>query len=681
MEEKKPLKIKFKTAVILIIIATIILGVCGANVYASTNGYGNVFFLIKYLITGEKPEIIGKNDLLSDRDITISYEPILLTEDIKLQIRNLQIKDNKAKLIMVVNESKENDVTPLKYKVYNESNKLICEQNSSNNNKSLGEYPEELLLSEFKNEDKILNLEIFNSKNEKLTKIAIDLDTREVVIEGEKEAIEKISEIELKKFLGHVTSLEPYKDSEDERILFAGSMFAQKEEFNVNKLDELNKMLEATGYEILSNPLKNAKYFKIVNNGGANYIEVTVGRGGFEPNTVIDIKDISYCGGIYKAKFNYAFIHEPDAFNMSHLEELDIKDATVYFRKNEDTKYSTFKIVKFEENSEIIEKVKENNDQYTIVTQLTPSGFAGSSLHRIDLYSNKDVYLITFDGGGFEENNIKSKELIARNVDSISKSEDGDIYIKGGTRVKDDLGWIHFEDNNIGANTNKKNIVLYNGIEIAVRTGIQDISDMKNTNDNKNRYNTKYYNYENGKYLNESVGVFGDETYEGYSVVSNVKRIAMTKKYNAIPREYITINRLPNELADMSGYSSVNIDEIDLDGDGTKEHIVCYTFNASDNDYDGGEIQASSGIMLFDDDYKKIADLVTLDQGFWGNIKTENNKIFLSLKDIEYIDINEDGVMELIIKVPCYEGTKISILEYKNGVLNGEKSIKASLLP
>ena len=237
-----------------------------------------------------------------------------------------------------------------------------------------------------------------------------------------------------------------------------------------------------------------------------------------------------------------------------------------------------------------------------------------------------------------------------------------------------------FSDEEVKIEINK-NIILYNGMEIATRTGIQDISDMRNTNDNKNRYNTKYYNYENGKYLNESIGTFGDETYEGYSVVSNVKRIAMTKKYNAIPREYITINRLPNELADMSGYSSVNIDEIDLDGDGTKEHIVCYTFNASADDYDGGEIQASSGIMLFDNNYKKIADLVTLDQGFLGNIKTENNKIFLSLKDIEYIDINEDGVMEIIIKVPCYEGTKISILEYKNGVLNGEKSIKASLLP
>ncbi len=456
MEEKKPLKIKFKTAIVLIIIGAIILTFFGANVYASANGYGNVFFLIKYLITGEKPEISGKDELLSDRDITISYEPIVLTEKIKIQIRNLQIKDNKAKLFVAVNDNQSTEDTPLMYKVYNNENKLICEQKSSKEDNNTTEYIEELLLKEFKNDEKIIHLEIFNSKNQKLTRITINIETRELIVDGEKEAIEKISEIELKQFLGYVTSLEPNKNSEDERILFANSMLAQKEGLEINKLDEVNKMLDATGYERLSNPLKKAEYFKIVNKGGTNYIEVTAGRGGFEPDTVIEIKEISYCGGLYTAKFNYTFIHEPDTFNLNHLDELEIKETTVYFRKNEDTTYSTFKVVKFEDNNEMTKNVLIENDELIrsdIVTQLTPSGFAGSSLNRVELYSNKEVYLITFDGNGFENNNIKSNVLIAKNVDSIYKAEDGDIYIKGGIQVKDDIGWIHFEDgNNLGTN-------------------------------------------------------------------------------------------------------------------------------------------------------------------------------------------------------------------------------------
>ena len=236
-------------------------------------------------------------------------------------------------------------------------------------------------------------------------------------------------------------------------------------------------------------------------------------------------------------------------------------------------------------------------------------------------------------------------------------------------------------DRKVETKENTKNIVLYNGMEISTKTGVQNVSDMKISTENKNKYNTQYYNYENGKYINETKGTFGEETYEGYSAVSNVKKIAMTKKYNAIPREYKTINELPKELMDMASYSSVDINEVDLDGDGKEEYIVCYTHNVSNDDYDGGEMEASSGIMLFDNNYKKVSDLVTLENGFWGNKKAENNKVFLTLKDVEYIDIDEDNCMEIIIKVPTYEGTKISVLKYKNGVLSGEKNIKASVLP
>ena len=68
MEEKKPLKIKFKTAVILIIVAVIIIGVCGANVYASKHGYDNIFFLIKYKISGRDDRITDRDKLLLEDD-------------------------------------------------------------------------------------------------------------------------------------------------------------------------------------------------------------------------------------------------------------------------------------------------------------------------------------------------------------------------------------------------------------------------------------------------------------------------------------------------------------------------------------------------------------------------------------------------------------------------------------
>ena len=40
------------------------------------------------------------------------------------------------------------------------------------------------------------------------------------------------------------------------------------------------------------------------------------------------------------------------------------------------------------------------------------------------------------------------------------------------------------------------------------------------------------------------------------------------------------------------------------------------------------EPEAFSEIMLLDYNYKKIANIITLENGFWGNVKEENCKIF-----------------------------------------------------
>lgn len=241
------------------------------------------------------------------------------------------------------------------------------------------------------------------------------------------------------------------------------------------------------------------------------------------------------------------------------------------------------------------------------------------------------------------------------------------------------------EIDNVGTSNNvtqsEENIVLYKGIQIATKPGVQNLLDMEVNDESNKKYNTTFYNYENGKYEGATIGEFGEETYEGVSVVQNVKRIAMTQKYNAIPRNYTTIEELPKQLIDMADCSSVDIQSIDLDNDGKTEYLICYTVNYAEGEIGDGEPEASSGIMILDFNYKKIADLVLLENGFWGNIKKEDNKIFLSLNDVEYVDIDNDGIMEVIINVPTYEGSKISIIEYNNGNIEGETDLIASVLP
>ncbi|MBR3152628.1 MAG: hypothetical protein IKF52_03380 [Clostridia bacterium] len=222
--------------------------------------------------------------------------------------------------------------------------------------------------------------------------------------------------------------------------------------------------------------------------------------------------------------------------------------------------------------------------------------------------------------------------------------------------------------------------VLYNGYEIKKTAGVQNLSEMKITDEATKKYNKKvYYNYQNGQYAGETTGTFGEQIYEGVSVVDNVSRIAISEKYDAIPRKFTATDKLPNELKDMADYTHVEIQSIDLDGDGTDERIVGYHLNYKAGEIGDGSPEASSGIILMDSNYKKIADLVTLEDGFWGGIKEEAQKIFIEIRDTEYVDIDNDGVMEIIIDVPTYEGKQISIIKYDNGKVEGQTDIKASV--
>lgn len=266
----------------IIAIITCIAGLLGGvNVYASTNGYGNVFFLIKYLVTGEKTEITNKNELLSDRDITISYKPISLTENLEMQIRNLQIKDNKATLIIAVNEKNNTNITPLNYKLLNATEKTLCKQKSSK--KALEkEYLEEIIFNGITKDDEVVKLDIYTSYNTNLAKITINLMTKEIIVDGEKQALEQISEIELKKFLSDKISSK-YKKSQKENI-------------------------------------------------------------------ILNLRDISYCAGLYKADINYVFIDSDNTFEIDY-DSLRTSALTAYFTLNKNNLTDMFSIVKLEENN------------------------------------------------------------------------------------------------------------------------------------------------------------------------------------------------------------------------------------------------------------------------------------------------------------------------------------------
>lgn len=214
----------------------------------------------------------------------------------------------------------------------------------------------------------------------------------------------------------------------------------------------------------------------------------------------------------------------------------------------------------------------------------------------------------------------------------------------------------------------KEKIILYKGL---------DFSDGKNLNDityneaNKKKYEIEYFNYENGEKLEKSKGNLV-ETYEGISAVENVKKIAISVEYDAIPRKYTTIEELPEELYELADCNKVEIQSVDLDGDGKKEYIVASNSYASPEDYDTDTYTNYSDISLYDNKFKKIAILVKAKDQFREVDGKITSEFFYCLDDVEYIDIDDDGIMEVLVDLNYWENIGVNSYKYKDGKITGE---------
>ena len=209
--------------------------------------------------------------------------------------------------------------------------------------------------------------------------------------------------------------------------------------------------------------------------------------------------------------------------------------------------------------------------------------------------------------------------------------------------------------------------ILYNGKEMEIKMGRQILDYMELNEENKTKYNIKYTSYSNGKKQTKE-GKF-EEANEGYGVVQNIDKIAISSDYNAIPRKVKSIKTLPEELKLKLDYTNASAEEIDLDGDGKKEYLIVYEIE------DKKENIAKSTLMLFDSNYQKIATLMELDDGI---IDADKN-VFLSLKDITYVDIDNDGILEILVQEPTDEADVVCVYKYANGNLEGEINVEVKL--
>lgn len=221
---------------------------------------------------------------------------------------------------------------------------------------------------------------------------------------------------------------------------------------------------------------------------------------------------------------------------------------------------------------------------------------------------------------------------------------------------------------------NESLVVLYNGLILDTskmdEVVLQYIDSKKDESD---KYVITYYSYENYSFKESKLGVFSTQLFDGLVKIDSVGKVAISEDYNAIPRNVKVVNTIPTIVSDnnpkVSDYDSIKTLIVDLDGNGADEYILVLANKKT----------GYSKITLIDSKGTKVADLASIEKSKWK--KDANAEYYLSISNIETIDVDNDGIMEIILEIPHATGEPtVSLLKYNNGVLSGKTGIECSLL-
>lgn len=221
---------------------------------------------------------------------------------------------------------------------------------------------------------------------------------------------------------------------------------------------------------------------------------------------------------------------------------------------------------------------------------------------------------------------------------------------------------------------NENLIVLYNGLILDTTKMDQvELKYIDNSSVDKDKYVITYYNYENFAYTNSALGKLSEPIFDNLVGIQGVGKIAISESYSAILKDAKIINTLPTAISEnnkLEEFDSVKTIITDLDMNGVDEYIAIL---ANKN-------TGYSKISLYDGTGKLVADLAYIEKSKWN--QTTNAEYYLSLENVNILDVDNDGVMEILIEIPKYEGEpSVSILKYKNSELTGKTNIECSLLP
>ncbi len=363
-----------KAKVAVITLSTIVVLFLGLQVYASTNGYGNVFFMIKNLITTGNPA--GEQEIFSDKDITLSYKSIEVAEGLKIQANRLEIKDGKTKIYLSIKSESYNHL-PLKYDISTTDNtgKLIKDKTRSmgiapENDDDIS-YQEVITLDYEVGDNDIIIIKIIDVMDKELRTLEINLQTREITIKGEKD-FEKISEIELKKYLSAFALLNDKSNYtvSDNMIEIATKIQAIDNSKIVLKRETINEIAkqiygENAKFETKKDSQgKDVEVLKDMRVGTYETLDDTYDLMEHDrEGKCLKIEDINYENEIYTVKYVYLIATGEEA-SEDKFEELPQYETTIKLKRKEENTYSKYEIVSLESGIEVKNKVSTDiNDE------------------------------------------------------------------------------------------------------------------------------------------------------------------------------------------------------------------------------------------------------------------------------------------------------------------------------
>lgn len=273
------------------------------------------------------------------------------------------------------------------------------------------------------------------------------------------------------------------------------------------------------------------------------------------------------------------------------------------------------------------------------------------------------------------QNIAESQSNTNENVESIKNIIDSTLSnVTGTPETSSDANTVNAVDANSRKVMNENLIVLYNGLILDTTKMAQtELKYIDNSDKYKDKYVITYYNYESFGFKDSKLGTLSSQVYDGLVKIDNVGKIAISESYSAIPREIKVVNAIPTIISDknkMDTFDATKTIIVDLDGNGTEEYILILANKST----------GYSKITLMDSTGTKVADLAYIEKSKWESVTTE--EYHLSLSNVEIVDVDNDGIMEILVELPKYEGDpSISLLKYKNGELSGDTNIECSLLP